>query len=109
MRELLLLIHIVLLTTPVKMFLFLAKLFFRRLCPDISFFQQATDFPCEEIVGGSNSDSIRLHNRVQTNQPLNSGSFERRGIGMNKVSLFKEIIFVLSFKHICFLQKKGVV
>ena len=25
---------------------------------------------------------------------------------MNKVSLFKEIIFVLSFKHICFLQKK---
>ena len=58
--------------------------FCRRLCPDISFFQQATDFPCQEIVGGSNSDSIRLHNRVQYTA-LNAGSVERRGIGMNKV------------------------
>ncbi|XP_046650063.1 TBC1 domain family member 13-like [Daphnia pulicaria] len=57
----------------------------RRLCPDISFFQQATDFPCQEIVGGPDSDSIRLHNRVQYTA-LSAGNVERRGIGMNKVS-----------------------
>lgn len=56
----------------------------RRLCPDISFFQQATDFPCKEIVNAPDSDSVRLHNRVEYTA-LNSGSFERRGIGMNKV------------------------
>jgi len=57
----------------------------RRLCPDISFFQQATDFPCLAIVGVPNSDSVRLHNRVQYTA-LSSGTVERRGIGMNKVS-----------------------
>ena len=62
-------------------------LFYRRLCPDISFFQQATDFPCLEIVGVPNSDSVRLHNRVQYTA-LSSGTVERRGIGMNKVTNF---------------------
>lgn len=61
--------------------------FFRRLCPDISFFQQATDFPCQEIVGGPDSDSIRLHNRVQYTA-LSAGTVERRGIGMNKVNFY---------------------
>ena len=60
---------------------------FRRLCPDISFFKQATDFPCQEIVGGPDSDSIRLHNRVQYTA-LSAGTVERRGIGMNKVNFF---------------------
>lgn len=59
--------------------------FRRRLCPDISFFQQATDFPCLAIVGVPNSDSVRLHNRVQYTA-LSSGTVERRGIGMNKVT-----------------------
>nr|KAG5699848.1 hypothetical protein BaRGS_034622 [Batillaria attramentaria] len=32
----------------------------RRLCPDLFFFQRATDFPCEEIVkAGSNVETLR--------------------------------------------------
>lgn len=71
-------------------------LLFRRLCPDISFFQQATDFPCEEIVGGPDSDSIRLHNRVQYTA-LSSGNVERRGIGMNKVTYIWNFYRKISF------------
>ncbi|CAG5116433.1 unnamed protein product, partial [Candidula unifasciata] len=32
----------------------------RRLCPDLSFFQQATDFPCEDLVSAtSNVETLR--------------------------------------------------
>ena len=67
------------------LYLYFVVLFYRRLCPDISFFQQATDFPCLDIVGVPNSDSVRLHNRVQYTA-LSSGTVERRGIGMSKVT-----------------------
>lgn len=53
----------------------------RRLCPDISFFQQATDFPCEAVVGGHES---RLHSRVKP-VILSSANVERRGLEMTKV------------------------
>lgn len=47
----------------------------RRLCPDISFFQQPTEFPCEQIV---NSNEVkRLHTRVQR-RVLNCANVERK-------------------------------
>lgn len=56
----------------------------RRLCPDISFFQQPTDFPCEEIV---NSNEVkRLHTRVQR-RVLNCANVERKGLGITKIAL----------------------
>ncbi|XP_055318506.1 TBC1 domain family member 13 [Sitodiplosis mosellana] len=56
----------------------------RRLCPDISFFQQATEFPCEEIV---RSNGIRrLHTRV-TPSTLSSANVERKGLGLTKINL----------------------
>ncbi|XP_014225297.1 TBC1 domain family member 13 [Trichogramma pretiosum] len=50
----------------------------RRLCPDISFFQQATDYPCEAIVHSNGQK--RLHQRVH-HTVLKSASVERRGLG----------------------------
>lgn len=55
---------------------------YRRLCPDISFFQQGTDYPCQKIVGAS--DQQRLHHRVQ-HTVLRSANVERKGLGMTKV------------------------
>ncbi|XP_044732800.1 TBC1 domain family member 13 [Chrysoperla carnea] len=56
----------------------------RRLCPDISFFQQATDFPCLQVV---NSNGIkRLHQRVQ-HTVLKSANVERKGLGITKIAL----------------------
>ncbi|XP_023712159.1 TBC1 domain family member 13 isoform X1 [Cryptotermes secundus] len=53
----------------------------RRLCPDISFFQQATDFPCQQVV---HSRGIkRLHRRVQ-HTVLKSANVERKGLGVTK-------------------------
>ncbi|XP_022833127.1 TBC1 domain family member 13 isoform X1 [Spodoptera litura] len=55
----------------------------RRLCPDISFFQSATEFPCEEIV---NSNGVkRLHKRVEQSV-LKFSTLERRGLGVAKLS-----------------------
>ncbi|CAG9137532.1 unnamed protein product [Plutella xylostella] len=55
----------------------------RRLCPDISFFQSATEFPCPEIV---NSNGVkRLHKRVQQSM-LKYSTLERRGLGVAKLS-----------------------
>lgn len=55
----------------------------RRLCPDISFFQQPTEFPCSKIV---DSDDIkRLHTRVQR-RVLKCANVERKGLGITKVS-----------------------
>ncbi|GLV45617.1 GTPase activating protein SECIS-dependent read-through [Carabus blaptoides fortunei] len=56
----------------------------RRLCPDISFFQQSTEFPCDQIV---NSMGVkRLHSRVQRTI-LKSANVERKGLGVTKISL----------------------
>lgn len=58
----------------------------RRLCPDISFFQQPTEFPCSKIV---NSDDVkRLHSRVQCSV-LNCANVERKGLGITKVNIVK--------------------
>ncbi|XP_059059771.1 TBC1 domain family member 13 [Achroia grisella] len=55
----------------------------RRLCPDISFFQSATEFPCPEIV---NSNGVkRLHKRVERSV-LKYSTLERRGLGVSKLS-----------------------
>ncbi|XP_045785014.1 TBC1 domain family member 13 [Maniola jurtina] len=55
----------------------------RRLCPDISFFQSATEFPCSEIV---NSNGVkRLHKRVEQSV-LEYSTLERRGLGVAKLS-----------------------
>ncbi|XP_038216913.1 TBC1 domain family member 13 [Zerene cesonia] len=55
----------------------------RRLCPEISFFQSATEFPCLEIV---NSNGVkRLHKRVEQSV-LNYSTLERRGLGVAKLS-----------------------
>lgn len=56
----------------------------RRLCPDISFFQQPTDFPCSEIVNSNNVK--RLHMRVQRSF-LKCANVERRGLGVTKIAL----------------------
>ncbi|XP_076263365.1 TBC1 domain family member 13 isoform X2 [Rhynchophorus ferrugineus] len=56
----------------------------RRLYPNISFFQQPTEFPCDEIV---NSNEIkRLHTRVQR-RVLNCANVERKGLGITKIAL----------------------
>lgn len=55
----------------------------RRLCPDISFFQQACDFPCEAVV--KSKGVKRLHKRVQRTV-LKSANVERKGLGITKVS-----------------------
>lgn len=54
----------------------------RRLCPDISFFQQPSEFPCSDIV--SSNDVKRLHTRVQR-KVLNCANVERKGLGITKV------------------------
>ncbi|XP_063235175.1 TBC1 domain family member 13 isoform X3 [Bacillus rossius redtenbacheri] len=56
----------------------------RRLCPDISFFQQATDFPCRPVAHSSGVK--RLHVRVQHNV-LKSANVERKGLGVTKIAL----------------------
>lgn len=53
----------------------------RRLCPDISFFSQATSHPNRQVADGQFE---RLHQRVQQTQ-LNSQNIERKGLGMAKV------------------------
>lgn len=56
----------------------------RRLYPDISFFQQPTEFPCLEIV--NSNDVKRLHTRVQR-RVLKSANVERKGLGITKIAL----------------------
>nr|CAD7449067.1 unnamed protein product [Timema bartmani] len=56
----------------------------RRLCPDISFFQQATEFPCQAVVHSSGVK--RLHTRVQ-HTVLKSANVERKGLGITKIAL----------------------
>ncbi|XP_022123983.1 TBC1 domain family member 13 isoform X1 [Pieris rapae] len=55
----------------------------RRLCPEISFFQSPTDFPCSEVV---NSNGLkRLHQRVEQ-KVLNYSTLEQRGFGLVKLN-----------------------
>ncbi|XP_065347982.1 TBC1 domain family member 13 isoform X1 [Cloeon dipterum] len=56
----------------------------RRLCPDISFFQQPTDYPCQDVVNSGGTK--RLHRRVQ-HSFLNSANVERKGLGITKIAL----------------------
>lgn len=73
----------------------------RRLCPDISFFQQATEYPNEEVV--YSKGERRLHNRVVPSI-LSSANVERKGLGITKVSFYflsqfynlKTIFFVIN-------------
>ena len=59
----------------------------RRLCPDISFFQQATDFPCQQVVHSRGVK--RLHRRVE-HTFLKSANVERKGLGVTKVSCYTQ-------------------
>ncbi|XP_036341724.1 TBC1 domain family member 13-like isoform X2 [Rhagoletis pomonella] len=56
----------------------------RRLCPDISFFQQATEYPCDIVV--HSKGERRLHQRVVPTV-LSSANVERKGLGMTKINL----------------------
>ncbi|XP_024081658.1 TBC1 domain family member 13 isoform X2 [Cimex lectularius] len=56
----------------------------RRLCPDISFFQQPTQFPCKAVVHSGGAK--RLHRRVQ-HSILKSANVERKGLGMTRIAL----------------------
>ncbi|EDW93140.1 TBC1 domain family member 13 isoform X3 [Drosophila yakuba] len=58
----------------------------RRLCPDISFFQQPTDYPCEIVVHSKGEHGRRLHERVVP-AVLSSANVERKGLGMTKINL----------------------
>ncbi|XP_067642862.1 TBC1 domain family member 13 [Eurosta solidaginis] len=56
----------------------------RRLCPDISFFQQATEYPSDIVV--HSKGERRLHQRVVPTV-LSSAIVERKGLGMTKINL----------------------
>jgi len=58
----------------------------RRLCPEISFFSQPTEFPNSRVVSG---EYERLHQRVQQTI-LKSQSLERKGLGVQKLSIPKK-------------------
>lgn len=57
-------------------------LVFRRLCPDIAFFQRPTEFPNKNVV--TNFDAERLYKRVE-NGTLKSANVTRKGLGVTKV------------------------
>jgi len=58
----------------------------RRLCPEISFFSQATEYPNDRVVSG---EYERLHQRVQQTI-LKSQSLERKGLGVQKLTIPKK-------------------
>jgi len=62
----------------------------RRLCPDISFFSQATNFPNLLVVGSNGCPGReKLHQRV-TQAQLKSQSLERKGVGPIKMAAPKK-------------------
>lgn len=63
--------------------------FFRRLCPDISFFQQPTDYPCKSMVGKKDVESLR--DRVEQTV-LRSANVTRNRLGITNVSLCRCMI-----------------
>ncbi|XP_039286629.1 TBC1 domain family member 13 isoform X2 [Nilaparvata lugens] len=56
----------------------------RRLYPEISFFQQPTEFPCQAIVHSEGTK--RLHKRVQ-HSVLKSANVVRKGLGITRIAL----------------------
>lgn len=56
----------------------------RRLCPEISFFQQPTEYPCKAVVHSGGTK--RLHRRVQ-HSVLKSANVERKGLGITRIAL----------------------
>ncbi|CAD7083195.1 unnamed protein product [Hermetia illucens] len=59
----------------------------RRLCPDISFFQQPTEFPCDIVV--NSRGERRLHQRVVPSI-LSSANVERKGLGVTKINSMRK-------------------
>ncbi|XP_075162206.1 TBC1 domain family member 13 [Haematobia irritans] len=59
----------------------------RRLCPDISFFQQPTEFPCDIVV--NSKGERRLHQRVVPSV-LKSANVESKGLGVKKINLINK-------------------
>lgn len=67
----------------------------RRLYPDISFFQQPTEFPCDIVV--YSKGERRLHQRVVP-PILKSANVERKGLGITKVRhqfILNFLIFII--------------
>ena len=60
------------------------------MCPEISFFSQPTEYPNERVVSG---EYERLHQRVQQTI-LRSQSLERKGLGVQKLSIAKKKVSV---------------
>lgn len=56
----------------------------RRLCPDFSFFQQTTEYPCQVVVNSTNER--RLYKRVNAST-LSSANVERKGLGMTTINV----------------------
>jgi len=64
----------------------------RRLCPDLTFFQQATSFPNLVVVGDTSMgipSQERLHTRVSQAQ-LKAQTVERRGVGPTTLAASKK-------------------
>ncbi|XP_032232579.1 TBC1 domain family member 13 [Nematostella vectensis] len=61
----------------------------RRLCPDISFFQVATKYPCEDVIG-ENKDFETLRKRVQS-QHLEASHVNTSRVGITNVTTSKKI------------------
>ncbi|XP_076352162.1 TBC1 domain family member 13 [Tachypleus tridentatus] len=56
----------------------------RRLCPDISFFQQATEFPCKLVVENPHVETLRK--RVEQTV-LNSANVTQNRLGITNITL----------------------
>jgi len=64
----------------------------RRLCPDLTFFQQATGFPHRLLVGDPETGTPpreKLHARV-TQAQLNAQTLERKGVGPSTLANSKK-------------------
>ncbi|XP_022256347.1 LOW QUALITY PROTEIN: TBC1 domain family member 13-like [Limulus polyphemus] len=59
----------------------------RRLCPDISFFQQATEFPCKLVVENPHVETLRK--RVEQTV-LNSANVTRNRLGITNITLSRK-------------------
>lgn len=55
---------------------------YRRLCPDLNFFQKATEFPCSRLCGENSFETLRK--RVEQ-CVLHSESVSRNRLGITNV------------------------
>lgn len=76
----------------------------RRLCPDISFFQQATEYPCDIVV--HSKGERRLHQRVVPTM-LSSANVERKGLGITKVRNILMMAFIHTYICMCNFVNKN--